>query len=241
MNESDVFNKRVESIEKLLEENYRNLDKIKELISTLGKDLKRDVYRNIEGVVGTFDGLHLVDTNGNKYEVPANYAAKSRLVYGDTIKMIDDNGSTVFKQIQKVERKKSEGVLSKKEGKWVVLTDTGSYRVSDVAVEHNQAQMNDEVIVYIPTANLNAPYAALDRLVKERQPQAQPQPKIQTQPKPAAKPVNNTPVAPRPAAPKPMPKPEPKVEKVEKKEPIALNNDQNKVMDISLNDDDDLR
>ena len=60
-------------------------------------------------------------------------------------------------------------------------------------------------------------------------------------PKPAAKPVNNTPVAPRPAAPKPMPKPEPKVEKVEKKEPIALNNDQNKVMDISLNDDDDLR
>ncbi|NMB70044.1 hypothetical protein GYA27_02475 [candidate division WWE3 bacterium] len=168
MNESEIFNKRVENIQKILEENYRNLDKIKEILDTLGKELKRDVYKNIEGIIGTFDGVHMTDSNGNKYDVPANYAAKSRLVYGDTIKMIEDNGATVFKQIQKVERKKTEGVLSKKEGKWVVLTDTGSYRVSDVAIDFNQGQMNDEVIVFIPAANLNAPYATLDRLAKPR-------------------------------------------------------------------------
>lgn len=208
MNESEIFNKRVEIIQKLLEENYRNLDKIKEILDTLGKELKRDVYKNIEGIIGTFDGVHLTDSNGNKYDVPANYAAKSRLVYGDTIKMIEDNGATVFKQIQKVERKKTEGVLSKKEGKWVVLTDTGSYKVSDVAVDFNQGQMNDEVIVFIPAANLNAPYATLDRLVKPRLPEHKDSPAPVKQPKQTYSPKTQV-SAPIPAVPAPKPNPKP--------------------------------
>ena len=203
MNETEIFNKRVESIQKILEENYRNLDKIKEMLLTLGKDLKRDVYKNTEGIVGIFDGVHLTDTNGNKYDVPANYAAKSRLVYGDTIKMIEEDGAPIFKQIQKVERKKTEGVLSKKEGKWVVLTDTGSYRVSDVAVDFNQGQMNDEVIVFIPATNLNAPYATLDRLVKPRLPEHKNAVIADKQPKQVQAPIQ----APKPRAATPEPKP----------------------------------
>lgn len=202
MNESEIFNKRVENIQKILDDNYRNLDKIREILETLGKELKRDVYKNIEGIIGTFDGVHLVDNNGNKYDVPANYAAKSRLVYGDTIKMIEDNGATVFKQIQKVERKKTEGVLSKKEGKWVVLTDTGSYKISEVAVDFNLGQMNDEVIVFVPTANLNAPYATLDRLVRPRLPEHKDVPKVEKQPsqQKGSKPtVTAAAVKPRPA------------------------------------------
>jgi hypothetical protein len=208
MNESEIFNKRVETIQKMLEENYRNLDKIKEMLSTLGKEIKRDVYKNTEGIIGTYDGVHLVDPNGNKYDVPANYAAKSRLVYGDTIKMIEDNGSTVFKQIQKVERKKTEGVLSKKEGKWVVLTDTGSYRMSEVAVDFNLGQMNDEVIVFVPASNLNAPYATLDRLVRPRLPEHKDALKVEKQPVQNTAPKVEVPAKPRPT---PVTKPAPKV------------------------------
>jgi len=258
MNESEIFNKRVETIQKMLEENYRNLDKIKEILSNLGKEIKRDAYKNIEGIIGTYDGSHLIDPNGNKYDVPANYAAKSRLVYGDTIKMIEDNGTTVFKQIQKVERKKTEGVLSKKEGKWVVLTDTGSYKISEVAVDFNLGQMNDEVIVFVPAANLNAPYATLDRLVKPRLPEHKDASKVEKQPlhnKP------NKPVAAVKPAPKPAPvpvQPAPVSPQVQIPEPVSVGTlnleetGEDQVSQISLGgstpapkkpalDDDDLR
>lgn len=194
MNESELINKRLDILDKLIEDNIKNLSKIRDALGTLGKDVKRDSYKNIEGIIGTFDGYHLVDSKGNTFDIPANYAAKSRLVYGDTIKMIDDNGSVVFKQIQKVDRKKLEGVLSKKEGKWVVLTETGSYKISDIAAEHAEVKINDEVVVFVPAANLNAPFATLDRMLNPRRPEIAPRPEVA--PRPVAQPRPTTTPAP---------------------------------------------
>jgi hypothetical protein len=167
MNENEIFNKKVETIVKMVEEAHRTLDKITSMLDGLTKEVKRDAYRNVEGIIGIFDGSYLVDSQNNKYEVPANYSAKSRLVYGDTIKMVEDEGKTIFKQIQKVERKATEGVLSKKEGKWYILTDSGSYKISDIAADFNHAELNDEAIAFLPAQNLNAPYATLDKILKK--------------------------------------------------------------------------
>ena len=117
MANKEFFDDRLEHIARLLDTTVLNLNKIKDMIIKLDFDEKRDLYRNVAGVSGTFDGTHMVGEDGKRYEIPANYSAKTRIVYGDVLKMIEEDGKHVFKQITKVPRKKVEGVLTKKEGK----------------------------------------------------------------------------------------------------------------------------
>lgn len=117
--------------------------------------------RELEGVIGTFEGKFLVTKDGKKYQVPENYASKTMLVYGDTLKMLEGEGGTRFKQIGKVRRKLLEGVLAKKEGKPFVVTVEGSYELAPSAVKHYQAIEGDQLEVLIPEENVHAPYAAI--------------------------------------------------------------------------------
>lgn len=156
--------KKYEHLRKAVQNIQVSLDKAKELLLKLEQDDKKETFKNIPGLEGVFDGLSLVAEDGTTYEVPANYAAKSRLVAGDRLKKILEDGKEIYKQIQKAERKKLEGVLSKKEGKWYVLTESGSYKISDTAAEFNKAELNDKAFVIIPANDPNAKYAALDRI-----------------------------------------------------------------------------
>lgn len=123
---------------------------------------QRNENDNIPGLVGVFDGENMTTSTGQKLPVPANYAAKSQLVVGDTLKMIDQNGDKRFKQIQRVKRLRSTGIITKKEGKLTIVTQEGRYRVLPVAVEHLGLNVGDEVTVLVPESNLNATWAALE-------------------------------------------------------------------------------
>src|SRR4030043_1589889 len=114
--------KQIEKLENLVSVTMQNLGKIQEVLDHMKDEERRSMYRSMPGVEGTYDGSYLVAEDNTKIEVPANYAAKSRLVFGDTLKMIEENGKTLFKQLQKVPRKEVNGVVTKKEGKWYVLT-----------------------------------------------------------------------------------------------------------------------
>jgi hypothetical protein len=127
---------------------------------------KKELYKSMPGVEGVFDGTYLIADDGQKLEVPANYAAKSRLVFGDRLKVIEEGDNKLFKQIIKPERQRVEGILSKKEGKWHLLTPTGTYRISDTAAEYNFAEINDKAVGLVPRDNTNAPFAALDKVEK---------------------------------------------------------------------------
>lgn len=167
MDTKDIVSERnIDTLKKLVSLSFSNLEKISQLVSKIEQEQKKEEYKNLPGVEGTFDGLYMLGDDGKKYEVPGNYAAKSRLVYGDRLKMVEEVGKTMFKQVEKVERQKLEGVLSKKEGKWYVLTDSGSYRISDVAAEFNQVQLNEKADILVPTSNLSAPYGALDKVLR---------------------------------------------------------------------------
>lgn len=161
------YAKKFDNIKKLLRSAQFQLEHVANVIEMMEHDEKKAYYQGVPGTEGTFDGQYLVAPDGRKTEVPGNYAAKSRLVCGDVLKVFNDNGKQVFKQIDKVERKKIEGILTKKEGKWYILADTGSYKVLDVAAEFNQAQLNDKVCAFIPLNNLNSSFAALDKVYKD--------------------------------------------------------------------------
>lgn len=163
-----ISEKNLEDLRNIVSFTYKNLEKISRIIDNIDKEKRKEMYKSMPGVSGYFDGVYLVGEDGSKHEVPANYAAKSRIVYGDTLKMIEEDGKKMFKQIDKVPRKRLEGVLSKKEGKWYFLSDGGTYRISDVAAEFHKADLNDKAVAYVPENLANAGFAALDYLEKEK-------------------------------------------------------------------------
>lgn len=153
---------KLSQLKRSIEIAEREIQRAKQLYKELESESSKKSYKDVPGVEGTFDGFYMVTDSGEKHEVPANYSAKTKIVYGDRLKMIEENGKTVFKNINKPPRKHLDGVLNKKEGKWYVLTEKGTYRVSDNCVEFNEFRLNDRVTVLVPENNLNAPFAAIE-------------------------------------------------------------------------------
>ncbi len=116
----------------------------------------------LPGVAGVFDGENMVSENGENFPVPANYASKSMLVVGDTLKLVDEGKEKRFKQIEHVKRHKTTGILTKKDGKWKAVTPEGSYKVLPAAVSHFGADVGSEVILHLPANNLTVPYGAIE-------------------------------------------------------------------------------
>lgn len=166
---ADISNKTIAQLLDYIENAEKELKNARQVIRQIEEE-KAKSYQEIPGIEGVYDGTHMTADDGQKYEVPANYAAKSRLVYGDRLKKIEENGATLFKQIVKVPRKKIQGILNKKEGMWYIITDAGSYKIADVAAEFNHAELHDEAEALIPESDANAPFAALDKILTQRAP-----------------------------------------------------------------------
>jgi len=129
-----------------------------------GKSQNMGANRTVDmpGITGVYDGDNMVTEKGEKFAVPQNYASKSELVFGDTLKRIEEkSGAFLFKQIQRVKRYRQDGVLVKKEGKWAVVTDGGSYKTLNASVEHFKLKEGDEVFAILPEGNKNCPFAAI--------------------------------------------------------------------------------
>jgi hypothetical protein len=241
-------NDTVEKLKKLLENAERDIHFAKKMLSDVELSMKKN-YKEVPGVTGIYDGIYLVSDDGQKHEVPANYAAKSRLVFGDGLKMIEEDGKKLFKQITKVDRKRVDAVVNKKEGKWYALAETGSYRLSDVAASFNNLQVNDKIAILIPEGNLNAPFAALDKAPENIKKVEQAKPAVSEQkvdPKPVSRPIEKEKKAVEKKAPaakpfirkpisRPAPKPASKPEKDDNKEFV---NQIGASGDIALGDDD---
>lgn len=160
---------RLKNITTLLKSADKSLKKAYRLLDALTQELSSS-YDDVPGTLGAFNGTHMVTPEGKKYEVNPNYAAKSLLVSGDNLKMVEgEEGVLLFKQVSKVARKQLEGILNKKEGKWYALTDAGSYRILDVAVEFRAGEVNDEVSVLVPAEDPNSEFAALEKMTKEKE------------------------------------------------------------------------
>lgn len=215
-----------------------SLKTAKQLLSEVESGGMRPSAKDLPGEVGVFDGINMVTEKGESYPVPVNYASKSLLVVGDTLKLVDEGGEKRFKQIEHVKRHKTNGILHKKDGKFKVITPEGSYNVLDASIEHFQGAVGDEVVLQLPAGNLTTAWGAVESINKPGQ-----TPKVEAAPakvevKPAPKPVFKAPVAAKPKfqlkpkvaakpAPKPSPKPSPKpaAKPAPAAEPVILGED----------------
>ncbi len=103
-------------------------------------------------VEGAFDGQNMVDSGGQTYPVPANYASKSKLVEGDGMKLtITEEGKFIYKQIAPIERRIVRGVLIQEDGQYKVLAEGKAFRVLLASVTFYRAEVGDQVTILLPT------------------------------------------------------------------------------------------
>ncbi len=107
----------------------------------------------VQIIEGVFDGLQMVGSDGKMHQVPENYASKSLLVEGDILKLVmKRDGSRVFKQIGRIERKRISGVLSLDiaSDEPVVVCNGHAYKVLLASVTYFKAEPGDRVTLVVP-------------------------------------------------------------------------------------------
>jgi hypothetical protein len=116
-------------------------------------------------IEGSFDGQNMVDSDGQSYPVPANYASKSKLVEGDGMKLtITDEGKFIYKQIAPIERRIAKGVLIQEDGQYKVLVEGRALRVLLASVTFYRAEVGDQITVLLPTDG-EAQWAAVEAVL----------------------------------------------------------------------------
>lgn len=122
-------------------------------------------------VEGVFDGQNMVDSLGQTYPIPANYASKSKLVEGDGMKLaITDEGKFIYKQIAPIERRTLVGVLIQEDGQYKVLAEGKAYRILLASITFYRTEVGDQVTIIIPktaAANWGAVEAVIPKHLVE--------------------------------------------------------------------------
>ena len=89
----------------------------------------------------------MIGSDGQEFNIPANYASKSKLVEGDLLKLtIAGDGSFIYKQIGPIDRQQLVGMLVKNEstGDWYAMSDGKRWRLLTAAVTYFHGQPGDE-------------------------------------------------------------------------------------------------
>jgi hypothetical protein len=170
-------------IAQLIESAEKSLRTAKQLLIDVsaGKEISQESYAHFaekaqvlsmsEGgkvVEGVFDGQNMIGPDGKQYQVPANYASKSKLVEGDVLKLtIAEDGSFIYKQIGPVERKKVMGVLLQDEkGDYRVIAEGKTYRVLLASITYFKADAGDEITIVVPEER-ESQWAAVENVIKK--------------------------------------------------------------------------
>lgn len=169
------------------------------------------------GLVGKYDGMFMITEAGKKYPVPDNYSAKTKLVYGDKLKMIEGPEGRRFKLLEEMERVEEEAQLAVKDGRFEALGKNVSYRLIQGAIRYWGGVEGDKIKILLPKGGKNVPFAGLVEIIGRKPGSGEPERSLPVskveppQPKEETRPVEK---AAEPPAAKPAKVEEKKVEVV---------------------------
>lgn len=119
-------------------------------------------------IEGVFAGDKMIGADGKSYDVPPNYASKSKLVEGDILKLtITSSGKFVYKQIGPIARKRVVGELAvdlEKDEYWVVA-DTNKWRILKASATYFKGEPGNKVAFFIPQDGPSK-WAAVENIIK---------------------------------------------------------------------------
>ncbi len=172
------MDEQLKEIQRLLDAADGNLTSARDIVRELSGTcvVALDVDKKLENlnitendkiIEGVFDGEAMVAPDGHTYPVPPNYASKSKLVEGDTLKLtITDDGGFVFKQIAPVERRNAIGTLATSDGNYTISAEGKSYKVLTASVTFYKAEPGDQVTIILPKEH-DAVWAVLENVIKK--------------------------------------------------------------------------
>lgn len=125
----------------------------------------QELGRIVEGV---FDGQGMIGSDGKEYTVPPNYASKSKLLEGDTLKLtIESDGKFIYKQICPVDRKRITAILDYDtiKNQYIAMSGDKVWRLLMAAVTYFKGEKGDEVILLVPRGKPSR-FAAVENIIK---------------------------------------------------------------------------
>jgi hypothetical protein len=115
-----------------------------------------------------FNGEKMIGGDGAEYNVPANYASKSKLVEGDILKLtITKDGSFIYKQIGPVERKQLVSTLVQDDttSEWYAVEGKQRWKLLTASVTYFHGSAGDEIVILIPKDD-ESKWAAVENVIK---------------------------------------------------------------------------
>ncbi|PIR66788.1 MAG: hypothetical protein COU51_02120 [Parcubacteria group bacterium CG10_big_fil_rev_8_21_14_0_10_36_14] len=132
-----------------------------------GQD-EKDTGKIIEGV---FAGDKMVGADGASYNIPQNYASKSKLLEGDILKLtVTPSGNFIYKQVGHVPRKRLMGelIVDEEQEEYWVATESEKWRVLKASATYFKGQTGDRVAFLLPE-DAPAKWAAVENIIKNDQ------------------------------------------------------------------------
>ena len=132
--------------------------------------LKKEIEHTagIRSVEGVFDGTTMIGADGVRYDVPTNYASKSRLVEGDILKLtIGVDGDYTYKQIGPVERQRLVGSLQidQSTNEPVACCGDKMYKLLGASVSYFKGVPGDEIVILVPRDD-GSVWGAVENIVR---------------------------------------------------------------------------
>jgi hypothetical protein len=121
-------------------------------------------------IEGVFNGKVMVGPDGKEYNIPPNYASKSKLVEGDLLKLtITPAGAFVFKQIGPIERERLVGSLvhDRDTDEFSVVAGDKKYYVLKASVTYFRGADGDEAVILVPKRSPSK-WAAVENVMKRQ-------------------------------------------------------------------------
>jgi hypothetical protein len=124
---------------------------------------------NLSGrtVNGYFNGERMVGSDNKLYDVPKNYASKSKLVEGDMLRLIYTDKGHVYKQVGPISREKKHGLVIEDGADLRIVVGDKAYKVLPASVSFFKIKVGDEVEVYLPKGR-DAEWAVIDNLIETK-------------------------------------------------------------------------
>lgn len=155
----DIVAAESETTEQIVES---ALAKVKERRQSVRKN------ENERVIEGAFDGECMIGADGETYEVPANYASKSKLVEGDILKLTINNlGAFIYKQIKPIERIRKVGLLEQNPQnlQYYAVADGKKWKLLTASVTYFKGESGDEVTFLVPAGG-DSRSAAVENVLK---------------------------------------------------------------------------
>lgn len=179
--EEKLSNHQAEIIKNILDKITAEIEQIRKILpgeaEVIGDEISTTPNTEAEDtngsiVEGVFDGEGMVGSNGKHYDIPANYASKSKLVEGDILKLtITPDGSFLFKQIGPIERIRMVGTLAydPTQGRYLVMGEGGKkWFILTASVTYFKGKPGDEAVILIPKSTPSR-WAAVENIMPKSQ------------------------------------------------------------------------